>query len=79
MPNPSEMIPVSIPDPAFIKRKVFLAWDTGDDHVGFDLNYVVSFCLRGGGYCKNPGPTCSSIPATVITIVTCICSSSIHP
>jgi hypothetical protein len=32
MPHASSMMPVSIPDPAFVKRKVFLAQDAGDDH-----------------------------------------------
>jgi len=32
MPHAPAMIPVIIPDPAFVKRKVPLAWDAGDDH-----------------------------------------------
>ena len=32
MPNALAMIPVSIPDPAFLKRKVSLAKDTGDEY-----------------------------------------------
>ena len=32
MPHTLSMIPVSIPNPAFVKRKVLLAKDAGDDH-----------------------------------------------
>jgi hypothetical protein len=32
MPHALSMIPMSIPDPAFVKRKVFLTYDTGNEH-----------------------------------------------
>ena len=32
MPHASSVTPMSIPDPAFVKRKVFLAKDAGNDH-----------------------------------------------
>ena len=35
MPDAPSMIPMLIPDPAFVKRKVFLAKDAGYDHGGY--------------------------------------------
>jgi hypothetical protein len=32
MPDTLSVIPMLIPDPAFVKRKKFLAWDIGNDH-----------------------------------------------
>ena len=38
IPYTSSMIPVFIPEHAFIKRKVFLAQDAGDDHGRVPVN-----------------------------------------
>ena len=43
MPYAFAMTPVNISDPAFLKRKVLLAWNAGDDHQGYLLH--VSRCL----------------------------------
>ena len=41
MPHALSVIPMSIPDPAFVKRKMFLAHDTGEDHPGcLSVDYV---------------------------------------
>ena len=32
MPHTCPMIPIGIPDPTFLKQKVSLAWDAGNDH-----------------------------------------------
>ena len=39
MPHALSMIPTLIPDPAFVKRKVFLAWDAGDERRALLANY----------------------------------------
>ena len=51
----SDTLPVmamGIPDPAFLKRKVFLAKDAGNDHRRY-LQMIVNFGLRATGYCEN--------------------------
>ena len=52
MPYAFPMMPSGIPDPAFIKRKVFLAKDVGDDRWIY-LKLIEDFCLRRSGYCDN--------------------------
>ena len=42
MPYASPMMPMSIPDPAFLKRKVSLANDAGDDHLAYCYRLVIS-------------------------------------
>ena len=51
MPHAFPVIPMMIPDPAFVKRKVFLAKDAGNDHWSY-LSMIVDFGLRATGYCN---------------------------
>ena len=50
MPDTFPMIPMMIPDSAFVKRKVFLAKDEGNDHRIY-LSWIDDFYIRGTGYC----------------------------
>ena len=50
-PDASYIIPILISDPAFLKRKVPLAWDAGYDHRSH-LQIIVGFDLREKEYCK---------------------------
>ena len=51
LPDASYIIPILISDPAFLKRKVLLAWDAGYDHRSY-LQIIVGFDLREKKYCK---------------------------
>ena len=46
------VVAMGIPDPAFLKRKVLLAKDAGNDHRRH-LQMIVNFGLRATGYCEN--------------------------
>ena len=50
MPDAPAMIPMGISDPAFLKRKVLLAWDAGGDHRAL-LLLNGEFSLWVTGYC----------------------------
>ena len=51
MPYAPTMVPMLIPDPALVKRKMSLTKDAGNDHRRY-LQFMDHFGLRATGHCE---------------------------